>query len=136
MNEGPRFESIDDEYYSGVYQDVELIIMKENGYVEATSLCADGGKRYDLWVRNKSTIKLIESMSAPPIINDNDNETAYIHPTMLPHLALWISPQHMHITNKIMEEYNIFRDREAYAQLPWVQRILVKTIVIFRTLWM
>jgi hypothetical protein len=67
------FEHINDDYAWGKYMgDFKVIIMKKNGYINATKLCTLGGKHYKHWKENKGTKELFDAF------NDSRNATATI----------------------------------------------------------
>ena len=102
MNTSLEFETINEKYSTAKYSDFNVIIDITNGYINATKLCAVGGKRFDHWLENKgskdlikefenvenSTNLLILNMSGP-----NDNRGTYVHPDLIPHIASWVSPK-------------------------------------------
>ena len=53
------FEQIRDNYYHGQYGNFSAIINKETGYVNATKLCNDGGKKFYHWSDSKVSKELI-----------------------------------------------------------------------------
>ena len=53
------FEQIRDNYYHGQHGNFSAIIDKENGYVNATKLCNDGGKKFYHWSESKVSKDLI-----------------------------------------------------------------------------
>jgi KilA-N domain len=56
-------DSINDDYYWGNYFDLKVIIMKENGYINATRLYKDNNKRFDNWLRRESSKQLVNEIS-------------------------------------------------------------------------
>lgn len=134
------FESINDDYCRarGAATNVELIIMKRNHYINATKLCAHAGKRISKWVQYNHD--LIEEYTnnleteAKIVITTGPREFhgTYFHPEIIPHIALWISPQHLIAVNNIINEYNIFKEQQEYAHLPWYEKMLIKFYVMFQ----
>ena len=123
-------ESINSQFSKARYIGVEVVLMNENGYVNATKLCEDGGKRFDNWVENKSNKGKIEFLyrnqqmkldsagkrvESKPItiqINDGNMEEdldqvrgTYVHPYLLPHIASWISNEIACRTSTVMLNY-------------------------------
>src|SRR6266853_4484127 len=56
------FKQVKDNFYLGAYADFNVILMKDCGYVNATKLCNDGGKRFRNWTRLDHTKDLIEAL--------------------------------------------------------------------------
>jgi len=95
------------EYVYGMYGDFKVIIMKENGYINASKLCELGGKRYSNWFRNDSSREIIKIEKN--IIHDKTGEKkevtikmlnvnihlrgTYVHPDLIIHIASWVSPE-------------------------------------------
>ena len=63
------FKNINEEYSLGKFGDFNVIIMKENGYINATKLCNDAktknGTKKDFreWKKNSSTKELTKEIS-------------------------------------------------------------------------
>ena len=53
------FEKIDDNYSYGTYDDFKVIIMNNNGYINAAKLCKQYGKSFKNWLQNDSSKDLI-----------------------------------------------------------------------------
>lgn len=139
-----------DDYYVAEHEDVALLIMKDtsvvtgipspsarDGYVNATKLCVHAGKNIASWIRyNHALVDEYTTRTGAPakiIIGTGAREThgTYLHPEIIPHIALWISPSHAFAVNRIIEEYTIFKREQEYAQLPWSVKILIKSYVMF-----
>lgn len=103
------FEDINDMYCYGRYDDIIVIMMKSNGYINATKLCKDisvktGSKKISFkeWTKIKSSTELFEAVSAStgikpnalliiPNVSNNLRGT-YAHPLLITHVAMWASP--------------------------------------------
>nr|WCB86987.1 CPPV176 N1R/p28-like protein [Cooks petrelpox virus] len=122
---------IDERFCYIKYDKFELIMMKENNYINATKLCKLGGKEFYNWRKlegSKDLIKTVEDIngiwkvkSAPSdqkgldiIItiesegrNGKKYEVAgsYVHQDLLPHIASWISPSFSVKVSKIINCY-------------------------------
>jgi len=59
------FKSINEDFGYGMYGPFKVIIMKKNGYVNATKLCADGGKQFKHWLENKQSQEIIKYYEKP-----------------------------------------------------------------------
>src|SRR5277367_4321416 len=58
------YEQISGNYWYGQYGDFKVILMKDSGYVNATKLCKDGGKRFYHWLANDTSKRLIKALEA------------------------------------------------------------------------
>lgn len=129
--------SINDDYYRAEYNGIELIIMKRNGYVNGTKLCTHAGKNIADW--NRYNHPLVDEYTtrtgtlAKIVIGTGAREThgSYFHPEIIPHIALWISPSHAFVVNRIIEDYTLFKREQEYAQLPWPVKLMIKSYVMF-----
>src|SRR5277367_5139477 len=53
------FEHIKDDYWYGAYGEFRVVMMKTNGWINATKMCNDGGKQFRDWTRLQSTKQLL-----------------------------------------------------------------------------
>ena len=53
---------IKDNYYFGYYGNFGVVIDKNNGFVNATKLCNDGGKKFFYWKETKMSKDLVGSL--------------------------------------------------------------------------
>jgi len=120
------FESIAGKYSKALYGDFTVTMNMTNGYINATKLCADGGKRFDHWVENKGNKVMVkcfgEFINRSPgipgdvliIVNTGINETrgTYVHPDLIPHIASWVSPAFAYKVSKIVNNF-LIREKEA-----------------------
>ncbi len=78
---------------------VQLIIRKEDGYLNAGSLCRAGNKLFTGWQRNQRSqafLKEVETRIDKPLIETSKSENrhgTYVHPIIAINIAQWISPQ-------------------------------------------
>ena len=56
------FRQIRDNFYFGQYGNFNVVIDKSNGFVNATKLCADGGKKFCHWNETKVSKELINTL--------------------------------------------------------------------------
>ncbi|AXY04566.1 N1R/p28 family protein [Fowlpox virus] len=119
---------IDDRFCYIKYDKFDLIMMKENRFINATKLCKLGGKDFHRWKRldgSKELMIKVNEMnemwkSAPPppdlggiIIEVNgsnqyteyDIAGSYVHQDLIPHIASWISPLFALKVSKIISCY-------------------------------
>ncbi|ANB50970.1 putative KilA-N domain-containing protein [Powai lake megavirus] len=119
------FENINDEYALGKFGDLEVVMMRENGYVNATNLCKKCGKDYKNWKRNDNSKELvgmlIKDINLPKhklIISikggfNTKIRGTYVHPIILTNIATWISPSFsIKISIWIEEWKNFCRNNE------------------------
>jgi hypothetical protein len=119
------FESIDNQYEWGTYFDFKVLFMTQNGYINATKLCKDGGKRFDNWLKNQGSEELInEFMSDPRFIGsavitvlnvDNEYRGTYVHRKLITSIASWISPAFAFKVHDIVEEYLLKEEKIKHA---------------------
>ncbi|QRM16126.1 n1r/p28-like protein [Albatrosspox virus] len=122
---------IDERFCYIKYDTFELIMMKENNYINATKLCKLEGKEFYNWRKlegSRELVKKVEEINnfwkvkSPPsdqkgldiIItiesegrNGKKYEVAgsYVHPDLIPHIASWISPSFAVKVSKIINCY-------------------------------
>src|SRR5277367_5007272 len=93
------YEQIVDNYYYGIYGDFKLIIDKTTGYFNATKFCADGGRQFRKWKRNKNSKALIDYYSKQSVkkiyvITGGQNliiRGTYVFNELILSIAVWIS---------------------------------------------
>ncbi|UWX11383.1 CRPV-274 [Crowpox virus] len=133
-------DHIDDRFSWVRYNDFEIIVMKENGYVNATKLCILGNKRLSDWLNMETTKELIREAEyvnrnwkaksfymndIKGVILDIESEDyvyevsgCYIHQDLISHITSWISPLFSLKVSKIMNYYTMskyereLRDKE------------------------
>lgn len=95
------FEHINDKYAYGKYGEFTIIIMKENKYINATKLCSANKKRFDHWLENANSKKLIENLSDTNLkatikISGGYGKSGlingtYVHPSLMEHIIRWMN---------------------------------------------
>lgn len=111
------FEDIDKHYAYGKLGPFNVVIMKKNGYINATKLCKDACKEYRFWAENKSSRELIDEVKlgyvgilTDPIIKiltgDNFTRGTYVHHDLIIHIASWCSAKYAIQVSKIVVEYH------------------------------
>jgi DNA polymerase III alpha subunit (gram-positive type) len=119
------FEDIDDTYCWGKYAGLEVIMMKSNGYINATKMCnhisnAIGKqKSFRSWKRDASSIELIDALSVSVqictdalLIKPNvriELRGTYVHPKLIPDIASWASKKFALKAADIVNQY--FNDK-------------------------
>ncbi len=139
------FKDINDDYSWGKYGDFKVIMMKSNGYINATKICNDamenGSKKpFKNWKTNANTDALMNEISSYTGI-PADNELSvcvttssknlteirgtYVHLLLLTPIAYWISPKFGAKISIWIEEWkkfsldNTFNYYEALANLKY-----------------
>lgn len=111
------YESINDKFGYGEYLGFKVIIMKENGYINATRMCNDiseiikKDKAFRYWKKIESAKELIEEVEnnikaaggilTSAIISVGSQgiqelqylQGSYVHPDIIVHIASWASPK-------------------------------------------
>src|SRR5436190_18202728 len=64
------FEQIQDNYWYGAYGEFRVVMMKSNGYINATKMCNDGGKRFFNWSDLKSSHQLIQAHEKQMVLDN------------------------------------------------------------------
>ncbi|UWX11288.1 CRPV-179 [Crowpox virus] len=103
---------INEQFCYARYYDFDVIMLKDNGFINATKLCELGKKDFNNWLRldgSKELIKKLEennNQTMPSSIklsvileikdkhkgNQHDASGSYVHPDLVPHIVSWISP--------------------------------------------
>jgi hypothetical protein len=120
----------------GKYGEFEVIIM-DNGYINATKLCALGGKQLKEWLKLnkcKEVFSYYESMGgnfpiAKILIKGGDNQEVtgtYMPNRIITHIASWVSVRFAFMVSDIVEEYIIKEHRLELALLA-ESNLLLKT---------
>lgn len=127
------YESINEKFGYGEYLGFKVIIMKENGYINATRMCNDiseiikKDKAFRYWKKIESAKELIEEvennikadggiLSSAIIIHKGGLQElqylqgSYVHPDIIVHIVSWASPKiaikvSKIINGKIISEY-------------------------------
>lgn len=98
------FKNINDKFAYGKLGVFDVIIMKSNGYINATKLCKDAKKEFFHWKENKFSKELIKNLGSflgitkkeiMIIITGGNNikiRGTYVHPTLITHVAYWCKP--------------------------------------------
>lgn len=118
------FEPINEDYAWANYGDFKVIMMRDNGYINATKLCDKGGKLFKLWKQNKSAEELLDEVSSVVGIPTTDLLTivkggnlpltngTYAHPDLVPHIASWVSPKFAVKVSRIVNGFLVKQERD------------------------
>jgi KilA-N domain/Protein of unknown function (DUF3627) len=109
------FQSVDNQYEWGYYFDIKVLIMTQNGYINATKMCQDENKQFRFWLQNDSSKELLDEferyVSRPSdlmiknIVGPNEFRGTYVHLDLVPHIAYWVSVPFAIKVGKIVNEY-------------------------------
>ena len=127
-----EFEKINDEYCYGQYAKFKVVMMRKNGYINATKMCGDISeivkkkKQFIDWKRTQNAKDLINELSASTGIPvdtfdmtpcvENKLRGTYVHPDLIPHIASWASPKFAIKVSKIVNEYYNTKERRKHKQ--------------------
>ena len=131
------FEDINDEYCYGQYADFKVIMMKKNGYINATKMCKyisdeiNVKKQFVDWNRTQQAKELMDASSNAtgyPVasltitIGTSDPKIAvirgtYANPKLIPHIASWASPKFAVRISDIVTEYFNKKELEKHERL-------------------
>src|SRR3981189_801146 len=64
------FEQIEGNFWYAAYGPFRVIMMKDNGYINATKLCSSGGRKYKEWVKTKSSKELIQALEHQMVLEN------------------------------------------------------------------
>lgn len=136
------FKNIDDNYAYGKLDKIKIVLMRKNGYVNATKLCADASKRFCHWRENDSSKvtrkevckrRGLEAGEDIITITKGSNKTkgSYVHPNLIVHIAIWCSPIYSVNVSEIMNNYHINavieeKDRLLKKKGDKIDRLLAK----------
>ncbi|AYP74224.1 N1R/p28-like protein [Fowlpox virus] len=111
---------IDNKFCCIRYGNLELIMLKDNGFINATKLCNLGNKKFRNWRKLQSSKDLIRILS----FNNNDKIIleiglistsiyryelvgTYVHRDLIPYIALWVFPNVAIIYSDVINRYLI-----------------------------
>ncbi|AUV58976.1 hypothetical protein [Bandra megavirus] len=112
------FEEINNSYSWGIYYDKNVIIMKKNGYINATKFIASIGRDEDVeqWLRDEYGLELLDALSNEVGICKNkltvhiksksnpDINGIYVHQDILPIMTMMIDPVFCYRASKIVNK--------------------------------
>ncbi len=126
-----EYEKIDNVYSKAKYADFDVTMNMETGYINATKLCNDGGKKFFKWnenAGNKELIKYFEENHGSPNLEGHKYEVrngtkcnningTYVHPDLIPHIASWVSPAFAYKVSKIVNNFLIKEKEDEIRKL-------------------
>jgi hypothetical protein len=94
------------------YGEFEVIVM-ENGYINATKLCALGGKRFEHWLDNNKSKDMISYFESKLgvikiLIKGGSNPEVtgtYVHELLINPIICWISPMFTYFVSTILVKW-------------------------------
>jgi len=122
------FKDINDDYSWARYRDFKVIIMKKNGYINATKIChgaetRNGRKKeFANWKENANANAVMEEIvgiiGIPkkklliPITGGRITviRGTYVHPMLMTHIAYWVSPKFAVKVSLWVEEWKKYSD--------------------------
>jgi len=124
------YEPVTPEYGWGKYGEFKVLIRRRDGYINATKLCALGGKELFNYNANKSSQRFIDEavlvLGIPKIeliqeLNGGNIPVirgTYIHQDLVPHIACWISPRFAVNVSRILRQWRALSraNEETYWQ--------------------
>uniref|UniRef100_A0AAT9UR33 KilA N domain protein n=1 Tax=Condorpox virus TaxID=3049970 RepID=A0AAT9UR33_9POXV len=138
-------KDLNEKFYCIRYNELELIIMRENNYINATKLCKLRGREFKNWMRLSESTKLIEEIDKINRIWKTDSDDtfteviikvnlggrntldkiisgSYVHQDLVPYITSWISPLFTVKVSKIINCYvsnrYAFKFKEEKVPLP------------------
>ena len=117
------YEKINKDYSKAKYGEFDVIMDTNTGYINATKLCADGGRNMYKWLENKGNKELIEYFenSHPSEFGgmtkiltggqNTDLRGTYVHPKLITHIASWVSPAFAWKVSEIVNNF-LIREKE------------------------
>ena len=107
------YKDIDSKYAYAKLDKLDVIMMKKNGYINATKLCDNAGKRFRQWKANKSSKQLIEEVAKEnntPIQKIMEGKYitrgTYVHPKLIIHIVSWCNPKYALIVSNIALDFH------------------------------
>lgn len=126
------FSDIDDTYAYSKLGEFDVMIMKSNGYINASKLCTDSNKKLNKkdkkkelsnWINTDKSRKIIsmfrKKINTEPIIKvmtgKNLTRGSYVHPYLITHISCWLSTHFLVETCTWVEEWKNF-DSKNYVK--------------------
>ncbi|UWX11132.1 CRPV-023 [Crowpox virus] len=114
-----QIKFIDEVFCKLRYDDIEITLMRENEYINATELCSNNGRNFLDWLKKESSIELITELDKlNRSCNDfydhrgivlnvlvNNINAFYVHRDLILHISHWISPLLSLKVGKILNSY-------------------------------
>src|SRR5271163_1952607 len=91
------FEQIQGNYWYGAYGEFRVVMMKDCGWVNATKMCASGGKRFENWAANDSSKRLIKALQN--FVMQEAHSPSHMHEVSV--TGIPVTENLMHSTSKV-----------------------------------
>uniref|UniRef100_A0A6C0CBR9 KilA-N domain-containing protein n=1 Tax=viral metagenome TaxID=1070528 RepID=A0A6C0CBR9_9ZZZZ len=128
-------KQIDATFSYSKYGDFSIIIMHENGYINASKLCYECDKQFKNWLRNSTSKDLIEEFRANGISADKlmiiiaggkniKTRGTYVHPKLIIHIASWCGANFAARVSEWIEEWKNYspeNESRFYAALSEIK---------------
>lgn len=127
------YELISEPFYYGQYLDLKIVINNETGYFNASRLCSERGKHIHHWLSMNQTIQLVKAYNEEPDMPAWTTNVCgqpppiagtYIHPRLLPALAMWISPKFYYMAAEVVEKFAVRAYERHVFDLRETQRFI------------
>lgn len=128
MQDNIIFKNINDDFLCVKLNEYKLIIMKKNGYINATKLCNDHNKEYSDWIMdnrdlvdkikymiNKSNVFTENDEILESVIDIKKNKSVsgiYVHPLLIRCIAKWISSVVSSNVDLMIVKYELNRSKK------------------------
>ncbi|HSA76143.1 MAG TPA: KilA-N domain-containing protein [Nitrosarchaeum sp.] len=115
-----KFQKLDVKYFDekkyvkGKYKDLDVVIMKKNGYINISQLCKIKKKAFKHWMENNRSKELLNEFSEThnkksiiKIIGGKNTKVrgTYMHPLLVPKILEWASaPKNKTVEKQIQEK--------------------------------
>lgn len=116
-------KDIDNDFAEGNLGPLKVIIMKKNGYMNASKLCKDAKKEYKDWARNKDSKGLLATakkvrreFSCDLTIRVHkglfETRGTYVPSKIITHIASWCNHEYALMVSDIVDEYHIKKAKQ------------------------
>jgi hypothetical protein len=116
------YEKINDRYSKAKYGEFDVTMDMTTGYINATKLCTDGGRKMYKWLENKNNKELVEYYKSQStefggltytIKGGNIPQITgtYVHPKLITYIASWVSPSFAWKVSEIVNNH-LIREKE------------------------
>ncbi len=120
--EQSKITSNNETFTKGTYNSIDIIIRDKDGYINATALCNQFGRRFAKLQDNKTTWKLYYNTAEKHIRAYLPNSGGiiyelkkgynrelygqYVHPKLVNYIAMWASAEYAFVVSEIMDTVN------------------------------
>lgn len=123
------FKEINNNFAYGKLKEFKVILMIKNGYINASKLCLDGGKKLKHWLENNNSKKLIDDFGKilgltrdELLIKVNGGRLTkisgtYVHSNLITHIASWCNTNYAFFVSTVVNEYHVKQATEEKDKL-------------------